>query len=190
MLFRSDIVGLVEAAQMAVDQEEAQRQQEKLAQGKFDLNDFRQQIVQMKKMGSVKEIMGAMPGMSGMIPEDEDPEKALTRIQGMIDAMTRDERTNPDVIDISRRRRIATGSGCEPHEVKQFLQQFDGIRNLMRQMMNMSMWERIKMVTGLGKAGAFDPGSNFLQQKAKGDTGHRKTAKERAEERKKKKKKK
>jgi signal recognition particle subunit SRP54 len=180
----------MQRVQAEISQEEMIRQQEKLKKGDFNLNDFRKQFEQLKKMGSMREVMGAMPGMSGLIPEDEDPEKALGRIQGMIDSMTKEERANPDLIDISRRRRIASGCGTEPHEVKQFLQQFDGIRNLMRQMMNMSMWERIKMVTGLGKAGAFDPGSKLLQQKSKGDTGHRKTAKERAEERKKKRKKK
>ena len=123
-------------------------------------------------------------------PEGEDPEEAFKRIQGMIDSMTKEERRNPDVIDINRRRRIASGSGTEPHEVKQFLAQFEQIRVLMRQMMQMSMWERIKMVTGLGQRGAFDPGSTMLKSMTKGDTGHRKTAKERAEERKKKKKKK
>src|SRR5262249_62371875 len=126
--------------------EEIQKQQQKLAKGDFTLDDFRKQFAQLSKMGGMKDLIGQMPGMSDMIPEGEDPEKALTRIQGMIDSMTKEERRNPDVIDIARRRRIASGSGCEPHEVKQFLQQFDGIRNLMRQMMNMSMWERIKMV--------------------------------------------
>src|SRR5207302_2290382 len=122
---------------------------------------------QLAKMGSVKEIMGAMPGMGDLIPEDEDPEEALKRIQGMIDSMTKAERANPDLIDLNRRRRIAAGSGTEPHEVKQFLTQFEQIRSLMRQMMNMSMWERIKMMTGLGKAGAFDPGSRVLRSMSK-----------------------
>ena len=100
--------------------------------------------------------------------------------------MTREERRNPDVIDISRRRRIAAGSGTEPHEVKQFLNQFDTLRNLMRQMAKMSMLERMKMFMGLGKAGAFAPGAKML--KAKIGTGHRKSAKERALDRKKKRK--
>jgi signal recognition particle subunit SRP54 len=127
-----------------------------------------------------------MPGMSEMIPEGEDPEDAFRRIQGMIDSMTKAERRNPDIIDINRRRRIAAGSGTEPHEIKQFLGQFEQVRTLMRQMAQMSIWERIKMVTGLGKAGAFMPGSKLLAKK--GDTGHRKSPKERARERKQKKK--
>ena len=87
MLGMGDIVGLVEAAQSAVDQDEAQRQQEKLAKGKFDLNDFRQQIVQMKKMGSVTELMGKIPGLSQMpVDLDElDADGEVKRIQGIID---------------------------------------------------------------------------------------------------------
>jgi signal recognition particle subunit SRP54 len=127
--------------------------------------------------------------MSEMIPEGEDPELALKRVQGMIDSMTQKERADPDSIDPSRRRRIARGAGVEPHEVNQFLKQFDQVRFLMKQMSQMSLWQRMKMMTGLSKAGAFLPGGmdNF---KTKGDTGHRKSAKERAEERKKKNKKK
>src|SRR5436305_4993139 len=105
----------------------------------------------------------------------------------MIDAMTKAELRNPDVIDLSRRRRIAAGSGTEPHEIKQFLGQFDQVRTLMRQMAKMSVRERVKMVSGLGKMGAFQPGSK-LQFKSKVGTGHRKSAKERAEDRKRKRK--
>src|SRR5205807_4197983 len=126
------------------------------------LDDFRKQFEQLKKMGPLKDVLGSMPGMSEMIPEGEDPEDAFRHIQGMIDAMTKAERRNPDIIDISRRRRIAAGSGTEPHEIKQFLGQFDQVRVLMRQMSQMSMWERIKMVTGLGQRGAFMPGSKIL----------------------------
>jgi signal recognition particle subunit SRP54 len=97
------------------------------------LDDFRRQFEQIQKMG-MKDVLGSMPGKSDLIPEEADPEQALKRIQGIIDATTKEERRNPDIIDISRRRRIAAGSGTEPHEIKQFLGQFDQIRTLMRQM--------------------------------------------------------
>jgi signal recognition particle subunit SRP54 len=187
---QGDLMGLVEKVakvQQQLSQEELQKQQDKLKKGDFNLDDFRKQFEQIKKLG-MKDMIGAMPGMAEMVPADEDPEAALKRIQGMIDAMTKEERRNPDVIDISRRRRIAAGSGTQPHEIKQFLTQFDQIRTLMRQMANMSMWQRFKMMHGLGKAGAFQPGSQVLKQNKVG-TGHRKSARERAEERKKKKKK-
>ena len=120
----------------------------------------------IQKMG-MKDMIGRMPGMGEMIPEGEDPEVALKRIQGMIDSMTKEERGDPDIIDPSRRRRIAAGSGAEPHEVKQFLDQFDQVRTLMRQMASMSIWERIKMVTGMGKAGAFKPGTRDAQDEGR-----------------------
>ncbi len=90
ILGMGDIVGLVEAAQSAVDEEEAQQQQEKLAKGKFDLNDFRQHLKQMKKMGSVKDLMGMIPGMGQMAGslEGMDADGEVTRIQGIIDSMT------------------------------------------------------------------------------------------------------
>jgi signal recognition particle subunit SRP54 len=182
-----DLVRKVADVQKGLSEEEVRKQQEKLQKGDFTLDDFRKQFEQLKKMGPMRGLLESMPGMSEMIPEGEDPEVAFKRIQGMIDSMTRAERRNPDIIDINRRRRIAAGSGTEPHEVKQFLGQFDQVRALMRQMAQMSIWDRIKMVTGLGKAGAFMPGSKLLNKK--GDTGHRKSPKERARERKQKRKK-
>src|SRR5438876_3002413 len=190
ILGQGDMMSLIEKVgriQQELGQEELEKQQKKLAEGDFTLDDFRRQFEQIARMGSMREIIGQMPGMGQMIPEGEDPEEAMKRIQGMIDSMTREERRNPDVIDISRRRRIAAGSGSEPHEIKQFLGQFDQVRTLMRQMAKMSIWDRVKMVSGLGKMGAFQPGSR-LQLKNKVGTGHRKSAKERAEDRKKKKK--
>jgi signal recognition particle subunit SRP54 len=184
-----DLIGKVQRAQAEVSEEEIRKQQEKLQKGDFTLDDFRKQFAQLAKMGPMKDVLAAMPGMGDMIPEGEDPEVAFKRIQGMIDSMTKEERRNPDIIDINRRRRIASGSGTEPHEIKQFLTQFDTVRTLMRQMAQMSIWERLKMVTGLGKAGAFMPGSKMLNNMKKGDTGHRKSPKERAKERKQKRKK-
>ena len=189
ILGQGDLMGVVEriaSIQQEISQEELAKQQEKLSKGTFTLDDFRKQFAQIAKLG-MKDLIGRMPGMAEMIPEGEDPEVALKRVQGMIDAMTKKEKANPDLIDQSRRRRIAAGAGVEPHEVKQFLQQFDQVRVLMKQMAEMSIWQRIKMVTGMGKAGAFLPGG-MNQLIKKGDTGKRKTAKERAEERKKKKK--
>ncbi|MGL4551180.1 MAG: signal recognition particle protein [Gemmataceae bacterium] len=182
-----DLIGKVQRAQSALTQEEIAAQQAKLQEGNFTLDDFRKQFEQLKRMGPMKDVLASMPGMSDMIPEGEDPEVAFTRIKGMIDSMTKEERRNPDVIDLNRRRRIATGSGTEPHEIKQFLGHFDQVRTLMKQMAKMSIWDRIKMVTGLGQMGAFQPGANMLKQK--GHTGHRKSPKERAKERKNKKKK-
>jgi signal recognition particle subunit SRP54 len=188
---QGDLMGVVEriaSIQKDISEEEMQKQQEALQKGQFTLEMFRQQFATIAKMG-MKDMLGRMPGMSDMIPEGEDPEEALKRVQGMIDSMTKKEKADPDGIDSSRRRRIAKGAGVEPHEVNQFLKQFEQVRFLMKQMASMSMWQRLKMVTGLGKAGAFMPGG-MDGLKLKGDTGHRKSAKERADDRKKKNKKK
>ncbi len=188
ILGQGDLMSLVRKVgrvQQDLTQEEIEKQQKKLQEGDFNLDDFRDQFAKLAKMGPMREIMAAMPGMSEMIPEGEDPEEGLKRIQGIIDSMTKEERRNPDLIDGNRRRRIARGSGTEPQEVNQFLKQFDQVRVIMRQMARMSMWERLKMVTGLNKAGAFMPGAKMLKSKI--GTGHRKSPKERAKERKKKK---
>jgi signal recognition particle subunit SRP54 len=182
MLGMGDIVGLVEAAQKAIDQEEALRQQEKLAQGKFDLNDFRQQIVQMKKMGSVKDLLGKIPGLSqmagGLDMAGVDADSEVKRIQGIIDSMTPAERRNPHVIDIPRRRRIASGAGVDPSDVSSLVKQFDAMAALVKQMSQMSMLDRIRAMTGLGRAGAFNPGA--VLRAPKQGTGKRLSPKERA----------
>src|SRR3954453_6246853 len=179
MLGMGDIVGLVEAAQSVVDEEEARRQQEKLAKGKFDLNDFRQQIVQMKKMGSVKDLISKFPGLNQMpIDLDNlDADGEVKRIQGIIDSMTPDERGNPHQIDIGRRRRIAAGAGVEPSDVSSLVKQFDAMAALVKQMSQMSMLDKIRAMSGLGRAGAFNPGARLVAPKQ--GTGKRLTPKER-----------
>ena len=182
ILGMGDIVGLVEAAQSAVDEEEAKRQQEKLAKGKFDLNDFRQQLTQMKKMGSVKDLMGMIPGMNQMAGnlEGVDADGEVKRIQGIIDSMTKDEQARlPHRIDIFlRRRRIAAGAGVDPSEVSGLVKQFDAMAAFVKQMSQMSMLDKIRAMTGLGKAGAFNPGARLVAPKQ--GTGKRLSPKERA----------
>lgn len=119
--------------------------------GEFTLDNFRKQFEQIAKLG-MKDLISRMPGMADMIPEGEDPEEGLKRVRGMIDSMTVSERADPAIIDRPRRRRIAAGAGVRPHEVKQFLHQFGQVRGLMRQMATMSLWQRIKMVVGIGTA--------------------------------------
>jgi signal recognition particle subunit SRP54 len=186
ILGHGDVMGIIKKVQQVQSElsaEEIKKQQDKLAKGNFTLEDFRKQFSQIAKMGGMRDLIGQMPGMSEMIPEDEDPDVAVKRIQGMVDSMTKEEKLNPDIIDLSRRRRIAIGSGAEPHEIKQFLNQFGQMRTIMRQIANMNMFDRMKMLMGMGKQGMFQPGA--AMPKTKMGTGHRKTPKERAEERKK-----
>jgi signal recognition particle subunit SRP54 len=180
MLGMGDIVGLVEAAQGAVDEEEARRQQERLAKGKFDLDDFRQQIVNMKKMGSMRDLMSKIPGLNQMPLEEMggiDADEEIKRIQGIIDSMTPDERSDPTLIDISRRRRIAAGSGVDPADVSGLVKQFDSMAAVVRQMAQMSMLDKLRTLTGLGRAAAMNPAARILPTKV--GTGKRLSPKER-----------
>ena len=171
MLGMGDIVGLVEAAQGAVDEEEALRQQERLAKGKFDLDDFRKQIVNMKKMGSMRDLMSKIPGLNQMPLEEMggiDADEEIKRIQGIIDSMTPDERSDPSLIDISRRRRIAAGSGVDPADVSGLVKQFDAMAAVVKQMAQMTMLDKIRTLTGLGRAAAPQPGRSHPRRPRSG----------------------
>ena len=192
ILGQGDMMGIVEKIQQIqskIGEDELKKQQAALEKGTFTLEQFRQQFGMIAQAGGMRDMIEKMPGGIGdMIPKDVDPEDAVKRVTGMIDSMTKKEKLDPDSIDNSRRKRIAGGAGIEPSEVKQFLHQFDQMRGLMKQMASMSIIQRMKMMAGLGNAGAFLPnGMNNI--KTKGDTGKRKSAKERAEDRKKKRKK-
>jgi signal recognition particle subunit SRP54 len=183
MLGMGDIVGLVEAAQSAVDAEEAKRQQERLAKGKFDLEDFRKQIINMKKMGSMQDLISKIPGLNQMPDLDSvEADEEIKRIQGIIDSMTLDERSDPTLIDISRRRRIAAGSGVEPADVSGLVKQFDAMAAVVRQMAQMSMMDKLKTLTGIGQAAASNPAAKFVASKI--GTGKRLSPKEREKQRK------
>jgi signal recognition particle subunit SRP54 len=180
MLGMGDIVGLVEAAQGAVDEEEARRQQERMAKGKFDLDDFRKQIVNMKKMGSMRDLMSKIPGLNQMPLDDLggiDADEEIKRIQGIIDSMTPDERSDPTLIDISRRRRIAAGSGVDPADVSGLVKQFDAMAAVVKQMAQMTMLDKIRTLTGLGRAAAMNPAARIMPTKV--GTGKRLSPKER-----------
>jgi len=176
-----DMMTLVEkvaAAQTEADLELARRQQERLLKGEFTLEDFRTQMDKMKQLGSMREILAHLPGASEL-PDFASSDEEVVRLQGIIDSMTPDERRNPDKIDMSRRRRIAVGSGTEPHEVNQLLKQFSMVRPIMKQMASIGLRDRFKMLTGLSKMGAFMPGK-MLKTK---ERSHRKTQRERLKER-------
>jgi signal recognition particle subunit SRP54 len=180
MLGMGDIVGLVEAAQSVMDEEEARRQQEALLKGKFDLDDFRKQIVHMKKMGSMRDLMSKIPGLNQMGLEQLggiDADEEIQRIQGIIDSMTPSERADPGLIDISRRRRIAAGSGVDPSDVSGLVKQFDAMAAVVKQMAQMTMLDKIRTLTGLGRVAASNPAAQIIAPKV--GTGKRLTTKER-----------
>ena len=134
ILGMGDIVSLVEKAQEQYDEEEARRLQKKIAKNQFDFNDFYTQIQQVKKMGNLKDLASMIPGVGRQIKELDIDDDAFKGIEAIIRSMTPQERGNPDIINGSRRARIARGSGTTVQEVNQLLKQFDETRKMMRMM--------------------------------------------------------
>ncbi|MBY0589317.1 signal recognition particle protein [bacterium] len=170
ILGMGDVLGLVHKAQQAMDEDEARKAQEKMEKGKFDLSDFYTQLQRVKSMGSFKGMLELMPGMSQMLGDDDDPEGEMGRIEAIISSMTEKERAKPEVIDHSRRRRIAKGSGTEPHEVNKLIKMFEQMRSVMQGMAKMSMMDRVKMMMGMQKTGALQ-GLAPLKQKERSKRG-------------------
>eukprot|EP01034_Spumella_vulgaris_P024898 gene24898-31292_t len=133
ILGMGDVVSLVEKAQENIDQKEAERMAEKMRKADFNLEDFLAQMQQIKKMGSMQSIVGMMPGMSGVqLPDDS--EKQMARTEAIIYSMTLKERRKPDILNGSRRQRIANGAGVKIVEVNQLLKQFQQMQKMMQQM--------------------------------------------------------
>jgi len=132
ILGMGDIVSLVEKAQEQFNEEEAQKLQKKIARNQFDFNDFLSQIKQIKKMGNVKDLLGMIPGMGKAIRNLEIDDNSFKGIEAIIHSMTPEERVNPAVLNGSRRKRIAQGSGTTIQEVNQLIKQFDDTRKMMK----------------------------------------------------------
>jgi signal recognition particle subunit SRP54 len=152
ILGMGDVLSLVEKAQQQYTQEEAQRLESRMAGGKFSLDDFLMQLSKMKQMGSMKDLLKRIPGMSALMPaEQEIDETELTRIESAILSMTPKERVNPKIIDASRRRRIARGAGIEQKDVSGLVKQFDTMKKMMEAMAGKSMLQRMRMGTQFSK---------------------------------------
>ncbi|GER87824.1 signal recognition particle protein [Dictyobacter vulcani] len=138
ILGMGDVLSLIERAQESIDQEEALKAQQKLQQGKFDLEDFLNAMRQLKRMGPLRNVMEMLPGFNKLaaMPEMEEALEGdqLKYVEAMILSMTHEERRNPDVMNGSRRKRIARGSGTTVQEVNQLLEQFNEMRTMIRQM--------------------------------------------------------
>ncbi|MEN8116219.1 MAG: signal recognition particle protein [Bacteroidota bacterium] len=132
ILGMGDIVSLVEKAQEQFDEEEARKLQKKLAKNTFNFNDFLKQINQIKKMGNLKDVVGMIPGMGKAMKNMDIDDDAFKHIEAIISSMTPDERENPSLINGSRRKRIANGSGTNIQEVNRLLKQFGETRKMMR----------------------------------------------------------
>ena len=132
ILGMGDVVSLVERAQEQFDEEEARKLQKKIQKNKFDFNDFLNQIEQIKKMGNLKELASMIPGVGKAIKDIDIDDNAFNGIEAIIRSMTPQERTHPEVLNVSRRQRIAKGSGTSIQEVNRLIKQFDQTRKMMK----------------------------------------------------------
>ncbi|MBX6392361.1 MAG: signal recognition particle protein, partial [Burkholderiales bacterium] len=153
ILGMGDILSLVEEARKGVDEREAKRLAEKLKKGKgFDLEDFRNQIVQMKKMGGLSSLIDKLPAQfaqaAAKSPQAMD-DRALNRIEGIINSMTPLERAKPEIIKASRKRRIAAGAGVPVQEVNRLLNQFEQMQKVMKQMQKGGLQKMMRSMKGL-----------------------------------------
>ena len=148
ILGMGDIVSLVERAQEQFDEEEAKKLQKKIQKNKFDFNDFLGQIEQIKKMGNLKELASMIPGVGKAIKDVDIDDNAFKGIEAIIKSMTPKERTNPEILNQSRRQRIAKGSGTNLQEVNRLIKQFDQTRKMMKMVTGSQM---AKMAGMMGK---------------------------------------
>ncbi len=179
ILGMGDVVSLVEEAQRKFDQDEMQRQEDRLKSGEFTLEDFKKMMLQTRRLGPLGKVIGMIPGMGGMqdMLAGADLEKDVNRLFGIIDSMTPEEKRNPSrVVDQTRRRRIAAGAGVQPQEVNDLVKQFDGMASMMKGMAGLGMKDRMREVQKMQSAMG-DPSGRL--GRPKGDTGKRLTAEQR-----------
>jgi signal recognition particle subunit SRP54 len=143
ILGMGDITSLVEKAQEQFDEEQAKKLESKIRKNKFDFADFKQQLEQIKKMGNIKDLMGMIPGVGKQIKDIDISDDSFKGIEAMINSMTPAERADPDLIDGSRRKRIAKGSGKDISEVNAFMKQFEQMRDMMKNMNKMNMFGKM-----------------------------------------------
>ena len=141
ILGMGDVVSLVERAQEQFDEEEAKRLQKKIQKNQFDFNDFYNQIQQIKKMGNLKDLASMIPGVGKAIRDVDIDDNAFKGIEAIIQSMTPKERTNPELLNNSRRQRIAKGSGTNIQEVNRLIKQFDQTRKMMKMVTNIITME-------------------------------------------------
>lgn len=176
ILGMGDVVSLVEKAQDQFSVEEARKMQEKMSKGELTFDDFLKQMQSMKKMGGVKDLMKLVPGMGGAMAGMDIDDKEITRIEAIVHSMTKEERRDPDIIDGSRRRRIARGSGTDATDVSGLVKTFNQTRQMMKAMSGLGMMGRMKAMKQLGNMDMFGgkmPGLK-IKQRSKRKKGDRK----------------
>jgi len=153
-----DVLSLIERAQETIDQEEAMKAQAKLQQGKFDLEDFLSSMRQLKRMGPLRQVMEMIPGLNKLAttPEMEEALEGdqMKHIEAIVLSMTKEERRKPEILNASRRKRIARGSGSTVQEINQLLEQFNEMRMMIRQMSTgKGKWAQLARQYGMGAGG-------------------------------------
>jgi len=155
ILGMGDIVTLVERAQEVVDRKDAEDQARRLLEARFTLDDFLSQLRQLRKMGPLTDLLKMIPGvgqLSAQLPSGPEAEREIRRIEAIISSMTRAERADPSIVDGSRRKRIARGSGTQVSDVNQLLRQFQEMRKLMKQLGPMVKGGRLPRLPGMPRA--------------------------------------
>lgn len=148
ILGMGDVVSLVEKAQEQYDEKEARELKKKVIRNQFTINDFYNQIQQVKKMGNAKDLMGMLPGMDKALKDVDIPDDAFKNTEAIIQSMTPYEKEHPEAINLSRRRRIADGSGTKVDDVNKLLKQFESSRKMMKMAMDGSLANRLKNFRG------------------------------------------
>jgi len=149
ILGMGDVVSLVEKAQDEVTEEEAEELAKKMAKGEMDLNDFLKQLKTIRRMGPMKQLLGMLPGVGSMVKDANLDEKQLDRTEALIRSMTLDERSKPKIVNPSRRKRIAKGSGSAQDDVSRLTKQFDLMSKMSKQMAGMGLKERMSTMKSL-----------------------------------------
>jgi signal recognition particle subunit SRP54 len=145
ILGMGDITTLVEKAQEQYDEEQARKLEKRIRKNQFDFEDFKTQLEQIKKMGNIKDLLGMIPGIGKAIKDVDISDDSFKGIEAIINSMTPLERRNPDLIDVSRKKRIATGSGKDITEINAFIKQFDQMKEMMKSMNKMPLGGRMGM---------------------------------------------
>jgi signal recognition particle subunit SRP54 len=167
ILGMGDVVSLVERAQEQVSEEEAEQLQEKMAKGQMTMDDFLKQLKNIRKMGSMKSLLGMMPGVGNQIKDLDLDDSQLNRTEAMIQSMTPAERSDVELLNNSRRRRIARGSGTDQKDISQLVKGFDMVSNMSKQMSGMGMMDRMRAMQSMGQ---MDPSMAGGMGKVKGST--------------------
>jgi signal recognition particle subunit SRP54 len=173
ILGMGDVVSLVEKAREEVNEEEAERLQAKLAKGEMTMDDFLSQLRTLRRMGPMKQLLGLLPGVGSALRDVHIDDKELDKVEAIVHSMTKEERRKPEILNNSRRKRVAAGSGTDQQAVGQLVKQFSTVNQLARQMATMSAGAKVRAVKelGAGGMGSLVPGlSGMPAFRSKGST--------------------